>query len=320
MKNRKFMHLSGFPAHRVRSSYMLRRHILYRIRDKFSIKRPLRISIQVMSHSSTYFTSKTQHLVSDPHAPHLQLLNFPKGTMPFPPPVSELTILLHRVTLLLAMTSCVASSTPRPCILSWCSPLSLESSVFPVPIYIYIYTHTHTHTHISCARSIPKPTIPHPPAHVQQFRSLYDFRLISLLARFLLPAESVCRSHTLLYFSWHAVVSQLPCFSLVVPSSLHLGNRLNKTLKHWILLILKFKPGFNVKRISPLTVNSRLYLELRYEFYRRSTLWLKIHYSHLPHFITFIIFIFFISKLSYIRQALSNEKLIPKQWGISVFG
>ena len=177
--------------------------------------------------------------------------------------------------------------------------------IFTELIYIYIYTHTHTHIMCAFYTKTDDPPLP-PPAHFQQFQSLYDFRLVPLLARFLLPAASFYRSHTLLYFSWHAVVSQPSCFRVAVPSSLHLGNRLNKTLKHWILLILKFKPGFNVQRTSPFTGNSRLYAMCfqiptqvlsQKHFVTQNNIIIHTYFISSPSFI----FIIFISQVSYIR-------------------
>ena len=201
--------------------------------------------------------------------------------MPFPPPVPELTILLHRVTLLLAMTSCVASSTPRPCILSWCPPLSLQSSVFPVPIYIYIYIYIHTHTHISCARSILKPTIPlslHQPTF-NNFSLYMTFVLFLYWHGFccLLRASTalilccisldMLLSHSLPAFVW---LSLPPCISATV------WTKLWNTEFYWYWSLSRVLTCREHPRSLEIPDCTQCAFKFLHKSYRRNTLWLKI--------------------------------------------
>lgn len=142
------------------------------------------------------------------------------------------------------MTSCVASRAPRPCLLRLSWWVSFVTRVVR-------FLSSHTSHMFALYWNFPRP-------RVLQFWSFMTFALLLYWRGFccLLRASTVL---ILCCISLDMLLSHTPpCFCLVVPSSLHLGNRLNKTLKHWILLIAKFKPSSDRQKVL-LIANPRLF-------------------------------------------------------------
>jgi hypothetical protein len=143
-----------------------------------------------------------------PHVTPAPVAQLPLGNDAFLSDCLELTILSHHVTQFPAMTSCVAWSTTRPCLLSSCSPVSKGNYGWCQPAGVVCFPVSHVYTtYISHVLALHWNPLPPFGAMFYNFGPYMTLDLFLYWRGFYCLFACFYLSHTLLYIPWHSALS-----------------------------------------------------------------------------------------------------------------